>query len=66
MTKKFCTAEVLTTQHNHIYLFQGEKSFIEGSDALQCVFEQVQDLKRPELLRFPSMRKYLATVVQVH
>ncbi|XP_060587044.1 uncharacterized protein LOC132742612 isoform X2 [Ruditapes philippinarum] len=51
----------------NIYVFaKGQKSFIEGSDALRCVLEQVQDLKRPELLRFPSMRKYLATVIQVH
>lgn len=45
-------------------LIKGEESFIRGADALNYVIDQVE-LKHPEYIKFPKMRKYLATVVQV-
>ena len=36
-----------------------------SSEAQRCTLEQVPGLKQPESIRFPLMRKYLATVVQV-
>ncbi|KAJ8300367.1 hypothetical protein KUTeg_021886 [Tegillarca granosa] len=42
-----------------------EDKFIQGHEALKYVLEQVPELEQPESLKFPTMRKYLATVVQV-
>lgn len=44
---------------------KGTDNFIQGHEALKYVLDQVPELERPESLKFPSMRKYLATVVQV-
>jgi len=45
--------------------FQGTNSFIEGCEALRLVVEHIPDLQRAEAIKFPALRKYLATVVQV-
>ncbi|KAJ8321044.1 hypothetical protein KUTeg_002631 [Tegillarca granosa] len=48
------------------YVFaKGKDKFIQGHEALKYVLEQVPELEQPESLKFPTMRKYLATVVQV-
>ncbi|KAJ8300368.1 hypothetical protein KUTeg_021887 [Tegillarca granosa] len=48
------------------YVFaKGKDKFIQGHEALKYVLEQVPELEQPESLKFPTMRKYLATVVHV-
>jgi hypothetical protein len=56
--------------HTHLCVlfvtFQGSRNFITGNEALKHVLDNIPELQRPELLKFPTMRKYLATVVQVN
>ncbi|XP_063400627.1 uncharacterized protein LOC134685111 isoform X2 [Mytilus trossulus] len=53
-------------EKSNIFVFaKGERSYIEGAEALNHVLKEVEGLKHPENIRFPKMRKYFATTVQL-
>ena len=44
------------------YVFaKGSRTFITGDETLKDVLVNIPDLQQPESLKFPTMRKYLAT-----